>query len=140
MALAPLEGMTGRRRSAEHGLTLIELLVVIGIVALLAAIAISQYALYKQKSVDSLMESTLHEARQAIESYYVNNHTYSGATETILRNSYGYLPAAGVTLSINPPPTDTAYSLMVCATGGTSAAFVYSSLGGVMTPSGGPCT
>jgi prepilin-type N-terminal cleavage/methylation domain-containing protein len=139
MALAHLEGMRGRLRS-DRGLTLIELLVVIGIIALLAAIAISQYALYKQKSVDTLMESTLHEARQAIESYYVDNHTYVGATVTILRNSYGYLPSVGVVLSINPPPTNTGYSLMVCATGGTSAAFVYSSLGGFMTPSPGPCT
>jgi prepilin-type N-terminal cleavage/methylation domain-containing protein len=140
MPLAHLEGMTGRRRSADHGLTLIELLVVIAVLFLLASIAVSQYALYKQKSVDSQMESTLHEARQAIESYYVDFHTYAGATEPILRDSYGYKPSGIVVLSVAPPPTDTEYTLMVCAPGGTTAAFVYNSLGGTMTPSPGPCT
>jgi prepilin-type N-terminal cleavage/methylation domain-containing protein len=132
--------MARRQRLAIDGFTLIELLVVIAVVALLAAIAISQYALYKQKSVDSLMESNLHEARQAIESYYVAAQTYAGATEATLRTSHGYQPSAGVALAITPPPTDTEYTLTVCATGGTSPAFTYTSLGGTMTPSPGPCT
>jgi prepilin-type N-terminal cleavage/methylation domain-containing protein len=140
MALAHLAGMTDRRRSAEHGLTLIELLVVIGIIAILATIVISQYALYKQKSVDSQMESTLHEARQAMEAYYVKFHTYVGATEAVLNQDYGYEPTVNVALSITPPPTDSEYGLMVCTGGGTSPAFTYSSAGGYMVPSPGPCT
>jgi prepilin-type N-terminal cleavage/methylation domain-containing protein len=140
MALAHGEGMTGRRRSAEHGMTLIELLVVIGIIAILAAIALSQYALYKQKSVDSQMESTLHEARQAMEAYYVHFHTYVGATETVLKQDYGYKPTGNVALSITPPPTDSEYGLMVCTGGGTSPAFTYASAGGYMLPDPGPCT
>jgi type IV pilus assembly protein PilA len=140
MALAHSGDMTGQGGSTNRGFTLIELLVVIGIIALLAAIAISQYALYKQKSVDSLMESTLHEARLAIEAYYVHFQTYTGATEVILESDYGYQPSFGVALAITPPPTNTEYTLTVCAIGGTSPAFSYTSSGGTMTPSPGPYT
>jgi prepilin-type N-terminal cleavage/methylation domain-containing protein len=132
--------MTCGERTSSQGFTLIELLVVIAIVALLASISISQYSLYKQKSVDSLMEGTLHEARQAMEAYYVGVHTYVGATESILTTSYGYRASGNVTLSITPPPTDSDYGLMVCAIGGTSPAFAYTSAGGLMSPSPGPCT
>jgi prepilin-type N-terminal cleavage/methylation domain-containing protein len=132
--------MTCDERTSSQGFTLIELLVVIGIVALLAAMAVSQYSLYKQKSVDSLMESTLHEARMAMEAYYVGLHTYVGATESILTTSYGYQRSGNVTLSITPPPTDSDYGLMVCAIGGTSPAFAYNSAGGLMSPNPGPCT
>jgi len=132
--------MKGGKRTSSQGFSLIELLVVIGIVALLASVAISQYSLYKQKSVDSLMESTMHEARQAMEAYYVALHTYVGATESILTTSYGYKPSNNVSLSLTPPPTDSDYGLVVCAIGGTSPAFAYTSASGLMVPNPGPCT
>jgi prepilin-type N-terminal cleavage/methylation domain-containing protein len=132
--------MTRGEKTSSQGFSLIELLVVIGIVAILATVAVSQYAFYKQKSVDSLMESTLHEARLSMEAYYVAVHTYAGATESILTSGYGYKPSGNVTLSITPPPTDDNYGLMVCAIGGTSPAFAYVSAGGLMSPNPGPCT
>ena len=132
--------MTRGERTSSQGFTLIELLVVIAIIALLASIALSQFSLYKQKSVDALMESSMHEARQAMEAYYVELHTYVGATESILKTNYGYKAATAVTLSITPPPTDNDYSLMVCAIGGTTPAFAYTSIGGVDSPSPGPRT
>jgi prepilin-type N-terminal cleavage/methylation domain-containing protein len=127
-------------KTSSQGFTLIELLVVVAIVALLASIAMSQFALYKQKSVDALMESTMHEARQAMEAYYVAQHTYAGATEAILLSSYGYKPSFSVSLSITPPPSDNDYGLMVCASGGTTPAFAYTSGGGLISTSPGPCT
>ena len=121
-------------------MSLIELLVVVAIIALLASIALSQYSLYKQKAVDGQMESTMHEARQAMEAYYVSSHSYVGATEALLLSTYGYKPSPNVALSITPPPTDTDYGLMVCAPGGTSPAFAYTSAGGMISASPGPCT
>jgi type IV pilus assembly protein PilE len=132
--------MVGCAKSGEKGFTLIELLVVVAIISILASIAITQYAFYKEKAVDSKMEATLHAARQAMESYYVENSTYVGADEAELRNSHGYLPSANVALSISPPPTSTSYSLLVCTTGGTTPAFSYTSAGGSMVPDAGPCS
>jgi type IV pilus assembly protein PilE len=132
--------MTSSERASCRGFTLIELLVVVAIVAILSSIAITQYALYKQKAVDAQMESTLHEARQAMEAYYVTMHTYVGATEAVLLNTYGYKPSTSMSLSITPPPTDTNYALLVCAAGGTTPAYAYSSTGGSMFPDPGPCT
>jgi type IV pilus assembly protein PilE len=132
--------MTSSESASCRGFTLIELLVVIAIVAIISSIAITQYALYKQKAVDGQMESTLHEARQAMEAYYVTSHTYVGATEAILLSTYGYKPSPNATLSLNPPPTDTDYALLVCAPGGTTPAYSYTSTGGSMFPDPGPCT
>ena len=82
----------------------------------------------------------INEARLAIEAYYVHFQTYTGATEVILESDYGYQPSFGVALAITPPPTNAEYTLTVCAIGGTSPAFSYTSSGGTMTPSPGPCT
>jgi type IV pilus assembly protein PilA len=132
--------MIGRGKSGQKGFTLIELLVVVAIVSILASIAITQYAFYKEKAVDSTMEATLHAARQAMEGFYVDNNTYVAATVADLEISHGFRASANVTLNITPPPTATNYSLLVCSPGGTTPAFSYSSTGGIMAPTAGPCS
>src|SRR5262245_39661823 len=121
-------------RGKEQGFTLIELLVVVAIIGILAAIAIPQYATYKQQAADSKAKSDLHNMATAMEAYYGSNqNSYSGATVTLLTN-YGFRQSSGVNDAV-VGPNQTAYSLTANPTGGTSS-WQFSSTGGQITQSG----
>jgi len=65
-----------RRSRGEKGFTLIELLIVVAIIGILAAIAIPQFASYRQKAYNSAAQSDLKNAKTALESYYADNQYY----------------------------------------------------------------
>ena len=62
--------------SSQSGFTLIELLVVIAIIGILAAIAIPQFAAYRQRSFNATAISDLRNALVSQEEYYVENNSY----------------------------------------------------------------
>ena len=66
------------RRNTPHtrGFTLIELLVVVGIVGILAAIAIPQFGVYRQRGFRARIESDARNAATAEEAYYVDMSSY----------------------------------------------------------------
>jgi type IV pilus assembly protein PilA len=67
-------------RKNEKGFTLIELLVVIAIIGILAAIAIPQFAAYRNNAFCSQIESDVTNAMIAAEGFYAQNQAYPGDT------------------------------------------------------------
>ncbi|MBJ6724087.1 type IV pilin protein [Geomesophilobacter sediminis] len=60
----------------KKGFTLIELLIVVAIIGILAAIAIPQFASYRQKAYNSAAQSDLKNIKTNLESYFADNQKY----------------------------------------------------------------
>jgi len=65
-----------KRIRNSKGFTLIELLIVVAIIGILAAIAIPQFASYRQKAYNSAAQSDLRTARTTVEAFYAENFHY----------------------------------------------------------------
>ncbi len=63
--------------SNDKGFTLIELLVVVSIIGILASIAIPQYAAYRARAFDSIVESQIRHVATGQEAYFTENYTYA---------------------------------------------------------------
>lgn len=68
--------MLKKFRKNEKGFTLIELLIVVAIIGILAAIAIPQFASYRQKAFNSAAQSDLKTIKTSLEGYYTDNYFY----------------------------------------------------------------
>ena len=65
-----------RFRKNQKGFTLIELLIVVAIIGILAAIAIPQFASYRQKAYNSAATSDIKNLKTGMEAYYADNQAY----------------------------------------------------------------
>ena len=70
------KGMLKKFRKNEKGFTLIELLIVVAIIGILAAIAIPQFASYRQKAYNSAAQSDLKNMKTAMEAYFADYQEY----------------------------------------------------------------
>jgi type II secretion system protein G len=68
--------MLKKFRKNQKGFTLIELLIVVAIIGILAAIAIPQFASYRQKAYNSAAQSDLKNFKTGMEAYYADNQEY----------------------------------------------------------------
>jgi len=67
--------MLNRIRNRK-GFTLIELLIVVAIIGILAAVAIPQFASYRQKGYNSAAQSDLKNIKTNLESYFADKQAY----------------------------------------------------------------
>jgi type IV pilus assembly protein PilA len=61
---------------SNKGFTLIELLIVVAIIGILAAIAIPQFAAYREKAYNSASNSDLKNLKTGMEAYMADNQEY----------------------------------------------------------------
>lgn len=83
----------------ERGFTLIELLVVVGIMGMLAAIAIPQFVSYRKHAFDAAVKSDLRNAAVAEQSHFAVNGTYTDSIAE-LEKSHGFRRTPDVQLEI----------------------------------------
>jgi type IV pilus assembly protein PilA len=78
------------------GFTLIELMIVISIIAILAAMAVHQYSLYKKKGYHMTARNDARNAYTAAQAYFIENptETISSTADLIAK---GFTPSANVT-------------------------------------------
>ena len=131
---------SSRRKSAartlvsEDGFTLIELLVVLIIIGLLAAIAIAAFTGQQNKAHDAEAKAAARSAQLAMETYFVDHRSYSGATVAELQSVQPSL-ADAPNLAIQQA-TPSGYQLSTSSTATNSVTFtVMRSANGTITRS-----
>ncbi|MGH7893344.1 MAG: type IV pilin protein [Candidatus Binatia bacterium] len=99
------------KKKKQKGFTLIELLVVIAIIGILAAIAIPQFAAYRQRGFRSRVVADTRNAATGMEALFVDTSSYASVNATC-SNLPGFAVSAGTTLAC----TGTAAVFTVTAT------------------------
>jgi len=87
-----------RRKRAQKGFTLIELMIVVGIIAIIAAIAVPQFTEYRKRGYRAELNSDLKNAFTASQAYFTD---YPAATVDALAkiSGYGYRNSSNITFS-----------------------------------------
>jgi type IV pilus assembly protein PilA len=88
------------KKRDEKGFTLIELMIVIAIIGILAAIAIPQFAAYRERAYTSALRSDAHSYANAQEAYFADNDIYCTTVATLELATYGAEPSDNTVVAI----------------------------------------
>jgi len=116
--------MLSKMRNRKDGFTLIELMIVVAIIGILAAIAIPQFASYRQRAQDSAAKSALKNLATAQENYYAEHNTYTDAIGDLT-----FEPEDTITVSLSA--TTNAWSAEAAHTSSDNTWFYDSEAGGL---------
>jgi prepilin-type N-terminal cleavage/methylation domain-containing protein len=113
------------------GFTLIELLVVVGVIGILCAIAIPQYARYRRGAQSSAAKEAAHSVAVAEEAYFVFKSKYSQSYSSLVADGgliidYNILYGPITVTIVTDPPS---YTFAVNHKSESSATFTYASEG-----------
>ena len=92
-----------KRAQGAEGFTLIELLVVILIIGILAAIAIPSFLGQRSKAQDATAKTSAKTAQTAMETYYTDAQSYTGATAAELKKIEPTLGANTAEVTVADP-------------------------------------